>query len=656
LKSLWRPAGVVLALLAALTFLLWRSSSPDQQLDARMQKALQAFRLHDAELTRDVLLDRAGLLPNLDTLMYDRRNMQDSVDELRRIGGSGTHAAQTAMTRQLDELSAVVQERLVPVERFKSANALLRKSLLYLTYLGPVLRVSLQDQNLAAEIGRLSYAVLRYMQATDTDIEADIQEVLARLSRASAPQSELRTLVAHGQLIERTLPQVDALMRSIVSAPTTAKAEQLATALRDYQNVIDARTHYTLALTYLVAVILLAYLVYQSARLISSDLRFRAITESTREAIVSVDTRGRVRSWNLGAAAMFGYRPEQILGRDALVLLAPAHHAAFHERLELLAAGSSAPASAPAQEFSGRRASGEEFPSEISLSAWTTFQGRFATAIVRDVGDRKVLEARTRAQELRLIQADRMSTLGTLVASVAHDIKGPTQVVLQNSQNLARAWSDAAPVLDHHWQTQQDFLLGGVAFSRMRQRVPELIGDLGDSALEIKSFVGDMLAFARPPQANDPESFSLNQTVQRAARLLGGAIKQRTNRFSMALAGELPPAHGNAQLFCHIVVNLLSNALQSLPDRERGVSVNTSFDPVSGHLVLVVADEGVGIDAEQLSQLGVQSVAGDRAMDTSGLGLTLTAELLRAQGGKLAFESEPGRGTRAIVTALPAVS
>ncbi len=656
MKSLWRPSAVVLALLVVLTLLLWRSHNPDQKLNERMQQSLQEFRLRDAELTRDVLLDRAGLLVNLDTLMYDRQNLLAAVDELRRTSGSGTQMAHDSLAPQLDDLSAAVQERLVPVEHFKSANALLRKSLLYLTYLGPVLRVSLQDQGLAAEIGRLSYAVLRYMQAADTNIEAEIQAVLDRLLRASAPQSELRTLVVHGQYIERTLPQVDQLMRTIVGAPTTRKADLLQAAALRYSAGVELRTHRMLDLTYLAAVLLLMYLVYQSARLLASELRFRAISESTREAMVSVDIRGRIRSWNAGAMAMFGYRAEEIIGRDAMALLAPSLHSVFREQLARFASGRFAPVTMSAQELTGLRATGEEFPSEISLSVWATFQGRFATAIIRDVSDRKSLEARARTQELRLIQADRMSTLGTLVASVAHDIKSPTQAVLQNSGNMANVWADALPVLEQHRAALPGFLLGGVPFDKARHNVALLIGDLTDSAMEIKSFVGDLLEFARLPHRNDPSHFQLNATVQRAVRLLRGSIRDRTNRFSISLSEALPPAHGNAQQFCHVVINLLSNALRSLADKERGVSVRTSMDTASGRLLLIVADEGAGIDAALLPQLGVEALPGEQSSGRSGQGLTLTVELLRSQGASLEFESEPGRGTRAIVSMLPAIA
>ena len=651
MRQLWRPSAVVLALLACLTFLLWFSRNPDRQLNVRMQQELQKFRLHDAELTRDVLLDRAGLLPNLDTLMYDRQQLQQSVEILRAISDSGTGDARAALTPHIADLSTAVQERLVPVERFKSANALLRKSLMYLTFLAPELRVSLQDQRIAAQMSRLAYAVLRYLQLPDTNTEAEIQAVLDQLRRYSAPHSELRTLVAHGELIKLTLPQVDKLMRTIVkvNAPTTQNANMLQAAVSQYSSGVDLRAHIALNLTYFVALMLLAYLLYQASRLLSSDLRFRAITESTREAIVSVDTRGRVHSWNAGAVAMFGYSIQEIVGQDAMRLLTPEHHALFREKLARFVDGAGTPASASAQEFTALHATGREFPSEISLSTWSTFQGRFATAIVRDVSEKKALETRARQQELRLLQADRMSTLGTLVASVAHDIKGPTQVVQQNSQILARAWADALPALAHQREMQPDFRLAGVSFDRMRESVPVLIGDLGDSAQEIRSFIGDMLEFARPARAEDPQSFQINETVQRAVRLLRGSIRERTNRFSMSLAEGLPPARGNTQLFSHVVVNLLSNALRSLPDQESAVRVDTSFDAYAGCLVLVVADEGAGMDAAILRVAGVEPLPADRPGGGSGLGLALIAELLRAQDGRLEFEPGHSRGTRAVV-------
>ena len=84
-------------------------------------------------------------------------------------------------------------------------------------------------------------------------------------------------------------------------------------------------------------------------------------------------------------------------------------------------------------EFSGVRKDGSEFPLEMSLSTWSTAHGHYVTGIIRDLTAHKQLQETTRQQELQLIQANKMTALGTLVSGVAHEINNPNQVVLMNA-------------------------------------------------------------------------------------------------------------------------------------------------------------------------------------------------------------------------------
>jgi PAS domain S-box-containing protein len=258
------------------------------------------------------------------------------------------------------------------------------------------------------------------------------------------------------------LQQVDALLRQIITTPSTARVEALHDAVLQYAHRVEARAQGFRVLLYLVAVILLGYLLYQYARLRAharalrranadlraSEERFRAITESANDAIISADSAGNIVSWNTRAEAIFGYKAAEILGAPLTRLIPTRYQTAHRQRLAHWATTGASHLVGTTVEFSGMRKDGSEFPLELSLSTWSTVHGHYVTGMVRDLTAQKQLQETTRQQELQLIQANKMTALGTLVSGVAHEINNPTQVVLMHTRVLANAGDDAVDILD----------------------------------------------------------------------------------------------------------------------------------------------------------------------------------------------------------------
>jgi len=250
----------------------------------------------------------------------------------------------------------------------------------------------------------------------------------------------------------------------------------------------------------------------------------------------------------------------------------------------------------------------------------------------------------------KLIQADKMASLGILVAGVAHEINNPNGLILLNMPILREVYRDAEELLEEHYLNLGDFTLGGLPYSRMRDEVPHLLEEMQEGANRIKRIVEELKDFARLDTTAAVEPVDFNAIVKAAVRLVDPSLRSSTKCFKVCYAPSLPPILGNAQRIEQVVINLILNACQALPDMDHGISLSTCYDEVAGAAVLTVTDEGSGISPEHLSHLTDPFFTTKRESGGTGLGLSVSATIVKEHNGTLKFASTPGAGTTVALT------
>nr|WP_308936471.1 transporter substrate-binding domain-containing protein [Geobacter sp. SVR] len=265
--------------------------------------------------------------------------------------------------------------------------------------------------------------------------------------------------------------------------------------------------------------------------------------------------------------------------------------------------------------------------------------------LAREVQERKRALEELRSHQDRLVQADKMASLGILVSGVAHEINNPNGLILLNLPILREVYADAGELLEARYREQGDFLLGGLSYARMRQEVPLMLEEMSEGAKRIKRIVEDLKDFARRDDAVRREPFDLNAVVQAAVRLVEPSIRRATTRFNAEYDEHLSTMCGNAQRIEQVVVNLIINACQALPDTGRSISLRTACDPLTLSASLTVRDEGTGISPEHLPHLTDPFFTTKRETGGTGLGLSISAGIVKEHGGTLTFECPPGGGT-----------
>lgn len=371
-----------------------------------------------------------------------------------------------------------------------------------------------------------------------------------------------------------------------------------------------------------------------------SEERFRQIFEQNQDAqiLLSYDNLS-VMDANPAAEDLFGYTAEELVRGEALPFIS-------RELAEELRPGDPGPPSRLEMIEADRRDGGKV---KVFITGRTIKlrEDRMVLCTIKDLTEILRMEEETRIMQAKLIHANKMTSIGTLASGVAHEINNPNNFILFNSTLLADAWGDAKKILEAYYRENGDFSMGGLPYSEMSDVIPELLSGITEGSRRIKSIVDNLKDFSRADKASPEGELDVNRAVLAAVSMLGSQIMKSTDCMKVNCAEGLPPVKGSSQKIEQVVINLVLNALNALPDRCRGVFVSTWHDREAGQVVIEVRDEGAGMTKEVLERITEPFFTTRADSGGTGLGLSISYSIVKEHGGTLEFDSEPGRGTTA---------
>lgn len=274
--------------------------------------------------------------------------------------------------------------------------------------------------------------------------------------------------------------------------------------------------------------------------------------------------------------------------------------------------------------------------------------------VARDITAKIRMEEEAQLLQSQLVHTNKMTSLGTLVSGVAHEINNPNSFILHNARTLNKIWLEAVEVLSRYCQEKGDFKLAGISFHELKTLVPEILSGVNEGAVRIKNIVENLRNFSRPEITNPAEEVNVNKVIMASRAILNNHIKQYTNRFYIKCADNIPFVSGSSQKIEQVLINIIMNALQSLPDNTHGVSVTTSHDKRSNNIVIKVMDKGTGIPENILERITEPFFTTRLESGGTGLGLSISYAIVKEHGGSLLFKSKEGTGTTVIIR-FPAI-
>ncbi|OGR22141.1 MAG: two component system sensor protein [Desulfobacterales bacterium RIFOXYA12_FULL_46_15] len=268
------------------------------------------------------------------------------------------------------------------------------------------------------------------------------------------------------------------------------------------------------------------------------------------------------------------------------------------------------------------------------------------TAALAEKERQKAL-AQSRLREKQLIQADKMSSLGILVAGVAHEINNPVTSIMLNAPNLKKAWDGFTPALDAHFSRNPSARVCNMAYPELRKRIELMLGAIQDGAARIKRIISELKDFSRPAEDRMDQYIDVNRMVKESMNLTRPMLKKNTPLLTVAYGENLPLIQGNFSKLQQVMINLLVNAGQALTRPEQSIHVETHLSNPDGFLIIEVTDTGPGVAPEHISRVKDPFFTTRRDDGGMGLGLSISEKIVNDHGGTLELISPPGQGLTA---------
>lgn len=247
----------------------------------------------------------------------------------------------------------------------------------------------------------------------------------------------------------------------------------------------------------------------------------------------------------------------------------------------------------------------------------------FASTMAEDLRKKNQKEKEMADQ---IIQATKLATLGELISYLAHEINNPISAIILKSKNL-------------------------LSYNKEKQLPPEVLNSLqkiDQNSTRIAAIIKSLLDYARPVVDNK-KLLSINEILNESLSLIDARLKNEPIKLELFIESMLPDVLGNRIELEQVIINLINNALDAMP--EGGVlnikgyyQMQDSGNSPRGEIFISVSDSGIGLKEEQMEKLFTPFYTTKGEMG-AGLGLAICQTIIKRHGGEISVESQPGLGS-----------
>jgi PAS domain S-box-containing protein len=265
----------------------------------------------------------------------------------------------------------------------------------------------------------------------------------------------------------------------------------------------------------------------------------------------------------------------------------------------------------------------------------------------QDITEEKALRHESEYRHQQLIQADKLASLGEVVAGVAHEINNPNSFITYNVPLLKETWEIFEPIIADYAAAHPEWEKDDIGIEEFCEDMQESIQAIKTGSERINMVVANLKDFARIDESDLPAPVQVNEVIEKTLWIVGAQLRKSIATIDLNLADNLPDIQGHFQKLEQVVANLVVNAANAIPEREGGkLTITTRYIRRITSVLIEIEDNGIGMTSEVMERLFDPFFTTRRDAGGTGLGLSVSYGLVQEHKGMIGVQSRSGIGSR----------